>query len=114
MASADYNNLMVASIELGFACHMDASGLYQVAEAMIRPQRFTGQYITSESTACLAGPGGMVAAAVSQLDAAQVELEAGNAALLQSASFLVEMLALQAAAPGMQPVRVLDSFHMHE
>lgn len=56
----------------------------------------------------------MVAGAVSQLDAAQVELEAGNAALLQSAPFLVEMLALQAAAPGMQPVRVLDSFHMHE
>lgn len=55
----------------------------------------------------------MVAGAVSQLDAAQAELEAGNAALLQSAPFLVEMLALQAAAPGMQPVRVLNMFHMH-
>ena len=42
---------------------------------------------------------------MSQLDAAKAELEAGNAALLQGAPFLVEMLALQAAAPGMQPVR---------
>ena len=39
------------------------------------------------------------------MDAAQAELEAGNAALLQGAPFLVELLALQAAAPGMQPVR---------
>ena len=56
----------------------------------------------------------MVAGAVSQLDAAQAELEAGNAALLQGAPFLLEMLALQAAAPGMQPVRVFDTFHMHK
>ena len=52
-----------------------------------------------------AGPSGTDTTAVSQLDAAQAELEAGNAALLQGAPFLVEMLALQAAAPGMQPVR---------
>ena len=49
----------------------------------------------------------MDAGAVAQLDAAQAELEAGNAALLQGAPFLVEMLALQAAAPGMGPVSVL-------
>lgn len=55
----------------------------------------------------LAGPSGTDSAAVSQLDAAQAELEAGNAALLQGAPFLVEMLALQAAAPGMQPVSLL-------
>ena len=47
----------------------------------------------------------MDAGAVAQLDAAQAELEAGNAALLQGAPFLVEMLALQAATPGMAPVR---------
>ena len=46
----------------------------------------------------------MDAGAVAQLDAAQAELEAGNAALLQGAPFLVEMLALQAAAPGMGAV----------
>ena len=50
----------------------------------------------------------MDAGAVAQLDAAQAKLEAGNAALLQGAPFLVEMLALQAAAPGMAPVSVLD------
>ena len=50
----------------------------------------------------------MDAGAVAQLDAAQAELEAGNAALLQGAPFLVEMLALQAAAPGMGPVSGLD------
>ena len=50
----------------------------------------------------------MDAGAVAQLDAAQAELEAGNAALLQAAPFLVEMLALQAAAPGMGPVSMLS------
>lgn len=49
----------------------------------------------------------MGSGAVSQLDAAQAELEAGNTALLQGAPFLVEMLALQAAAPGMAPVSPL-------
>ena len=52
----------------------------------------------------------MDAGAVAQLDAAQAELEAGNAALLQGAPFLVEMLALQAAAPGMGPVSALNPF----
>ncbi|CAK0757624.1 hypothetical protein CVIRNUC_002556 [Coccomyxa viridis] len=55
--------------------------------------------------AAISGPGGMDAGAVAQLDAAQAELEAGNAALLQGAPFLVEMLALQAAAPGMGAMR---------
>ena len=45
---------------------------------------------------------------MAQLDAAQAELEAGNAALLQGAPFLVEMLALQAAAPGTGPVSALN------
>lgn len=55
----------------------------------------------------VAGSDGMDTEAVSQLDTAQAELEAGNALLLQGAPFLVEMLALQAAAPGMHPVSFL-------
>ena len=57
----------------------------------------------------MAGSDGMDTGAVSQLDAAQAELEAGNASLLQDAPFLVELLALQAAAPGMQPVSFLSA-----
>lgn len=57
----------------------------------------------------MAGSDGMDTGAVSQLDTAQAELEAGNASLLQGAPFLVEMLALQAAAPGMQPVSFLSA-----
>jgi hypothetical protein len=50
------------------------------------------------------GPEASSDAAVAQFDDTQSEIEAGNAALLQDAPFLISLLAHQATAPNMHPV----------
>jgi hypothetical protein len=58
------------------------------------------------SLTCVAGPEMRSDAAIAQFDDTQTEIEAGNAALLQDAPFLITLLANQATALNMHPVSI--------